>query len=60
MIFYHEDIFLSIELLISFLSKKRGNKVEITLPKKGKNLNLIKLAEENAKAIINVEIPLPT
>ena len=35
---------------------KRGNKVEIAFPKKGKNLNLIKLAEDNSKAILNQRI----
>ena len=42
--------------LVEFLSNKRGNNVEIIVPKKGKNLNLIKLTEENAKAVINQNI----
>ena len=42
--------------ILSYLSERRGNKVSIIFPKKGKDLNLLKLAEDNAKAVVNQNI----
>lgn len=42
--------------LSQFLSEKRGNNVSIVVPQKGDNMKLIKLSEDNAKAIVNQDI----
>jgi excinuclease ABC subunit C len=46
----------NINLLEKYLLEKRGRKVLIQKPLKGKNLDLIKLAEDNCKVVINQNV----
>ncbi len=43
-------------LLEEWLSKKRGNKVSLVVPKKGKKEKLIELAEQNAAIVLRQDI----
>jgi excinuclease ABC subunit C len=54
-IYVNKDI-ENINLLEKYLLEKRGRKVLIQKPQKGKNLDLIKLAEDNCIAVINQNI----
>ena len=44
------------ELLEEWLSKKRGNKLSLVVPKKGKKEKLIELAEKNAQIVLRQDI----
>lgn len=46
----------NIKLLEDYLLQKQGRSVSILKPQKGKNLGLIKLAEDNCSAVINQSI----
>ena len=45
-----------IELIQQWLSEKCGNKINIIVPKKGENLQLIKMAENNAVELLKLHI----
>ena len=45
-----------IELIQQWLSQKCGNKITITVPQKGENLQLIKMAENNAVELLKLHI----
>jgi len=44
------------ELIEEWLGKKRGNRIKITVPQKGKKEKLIELARENAQIVLNKDI----
>ena len=46
----------NIELIQEWLSTKRGNKLKITVPQKGKKEKLVELAEKNAQMVLNKDI----
>ncbi len=50
--YYIEDI----ELIERWLSEKCGNKISVAVPQKGKNLQLIKMAENNAVEFLKLHI----
>lgn len=45
-----------IELIQQWLSQKCGNKITISVPKKGENLQLVKMAEKNAVELLKLHI----
>ncbi|MBQ7953790.1 MAG: excinuclease ABC subunit C, partial [Clostridia bacterium] len=50
--YYVEDI----ELIGQWLSEKCGNKISVTVPQKGENLQLVKMAENNAIELLKLHV----
>lgn len=46
----------NIEIIQEWLSTKRGNKLKITVPQKGRKEKLVELAEKNAQMVLNKDI----
>lgn len=45
------------EIFLDFLKEIKGKKVNVLIPKKGKDYKLLKLAEENAKEFYSFKVP---